>query len=73
MRGPAMGPETVEVEFIDGVLVGVVVGVGGSPSHRVDLQEATEGGVIEAGAHEDVACGGLSGALVSAEPSVARR
>src|SRR5215207_1417272 len=61
----------VEVEGVDGVGAGVVVVVAGAARDRVDLQEAAEGGVVEADAHEGEAGEGVGGPLLAAEPAVA--
>ena len=66
-----MRPGAVQVEAIDGVLVGVVVGVGTTSGYRVGLVEAAGVGVVEADAHEGEAGEGVFGAFFGSEPAVA--
>src|SRR6185369_2494562 len=60
-----------EVVLVDGVLVGVVVGVGGAAGYGVGLVEAAGVGVVEADSHQCDAGEGVVGALFGAEPAVA--
>src|SRR6185369_4436169 len=60
-----------EVVLVDGVLVGVVVGVGGAAGDVVGLVEAAGVGVVEADSHQRDAREGVVGALFGAEPAVA--
>src|SRR6185369_17853095 len=60
-----------EVVLVDGVLVGVVVGVGGAAGNGVGLVEAAGVGVLEADSHQRDGRQGVVGALFGAEPAVA--
>src|SRR5574341_147290 len=61
----------VEVEVVDGVLTCVVVVVGAAAWLGVDLEEAAQGRVVQAHAHQDQARKGVGGALLAAQPAVA--
>ncbi|MCK9931921.1 hypothetical protein MXD62_33115 [Frankia sp. Mgl5] len=52
--------------------MGVVVGIVGAAGDGVGGQEATEVGVVEADTHEGEVGEGVAGALLRAEPAVAR-
>jgi hypothetical protein len=63
-------PASVEVEAVDGVLVGVVVVVGAAAWDRVDLEEPAEHGGVEADAHEGEAGEVVGLALLGPEPPI---
>jgi hypothetical protein len=67
---PATPPSPVEVEVVDGVLAGVVVGVGWPAFDGVDLQEPAQHRNVQAHAHQHQAAKGIGGALLAAQPAL---